>query len=443
MTVILTFADRLDRDSMIQALADAGLESKTYEAFGTLLTVPEASKDSFPFETFPGVLGVEEDRPDAFKIATTVTIDPLPAAGSWGLLRHVSRQRPWPNPIPLPLSAEFVCDRTGKAVDIYIVDTGVRTTHVEFGGRAVNIDNPVIVHGHGTLCAALAAGATAGFAPDASVFSAQGLPNVDGSGTIDQVLAALNLCFLHYTARDISNRPAVLSMSVVSSSSLAYSAIMTQFLTAGIVVAAAAGNDRQSLSVIDRAPAENVGVINVGATNMDDGPLDLSVGGTNFGTAIDILAAGQHVRSADFSTDTAYGTYSGTSIATPLVAGMAACILEDYGRIRSYEVQQEVGVYLYNTATFGEYRPDPRFADMTPAIAYINPGVGPHIPVPTLIPSVDIPNTLSAVANNTYTVFGSNPNELLADQMQLYTVFGSNPNELLAEITQVYTVIVP
>ncbi len=131
-------------------------------------------------------------------------------------------------------------------------------------------------------------------------------------------------------------------------------------------------------------PGEHPGVILVAGINMDDLPYDDGTHGTNYGNDVDILGGSQNVRLASIVNDNGYRTGSGTSYGTPHVAGVVAGMLQGYKRLTDRTQVQEVGMYLYQQATFGRYRPDPRFEPMTPAIAYLDPGAGPYPEIPTL-----------------------------------------------------------
>ena len=381
-----------ERDALLASLESAGFSVTELESLPDLLIVEGTSAEDFPFKDAPGVILVEDDAATA-RPADTVTIEPRPVCGPWPKLRHISRANPWGRMTPdkLPWSGEFSCARNGEGVDFYIVDTGIVATHQGFNGRATVLDGFTPLHTHGTTCASMGGGETIGIAPGVLIWSAAGLRNADNTGSTSAIITAINACLTHYNGRADTDRPAVLSMSFSSSSetgSNPYSSAMSSCMNAGLVCVAAAANDIKDLSTWNIWPAEQPGVIAVGGLNMDDGPYLLSGFGTNYGLRVDILAGSQDCRGADMSADDAYRTGSGTSYGTPYVAGIIACILQSYRRLTSAAQVQQVGKYLYDTATFGAYKPDPRQEPMTPAIAYLDPGPGPWPPVPTLEPKV-------------------------------------------------------
>lgn len=379
-----------EREELIDRLEAAGFQVEQLEALPDLLMVPGLSVETFPFKGHPGVRALEDDA-SPFRTQETVTIQPRPTVGPWPKLRHTSRDSPWGRMTAdkLPFSAEYTCVRDGTGVDIYLVDTGIRDTHQEFGGRATKLDGWNALHYHGTFCASNAAGSTLGIAKGSLIWMAAGLRNADNTGSTSDLLTAINACLTHYNGRAATDRPAVLSMSFSSSGSgsgfSSYASAMASCTAAGIVCLAAAANDAQWLDNWYAYPAEDPNVICVGGCNMDDGPYWVNGFGSNYGLQVDILGGSQDCRGADMTADDAYRTGNGTSFGTPYVAGIVACMLQPYRRLTSAAQVQQVGVYLYNQATFGRYRDDPRQSPMTPAIAYLDPSAGPWPPIPSLV----------------------------------------------------------
>lgn len=384
-SVIVTLSDvslNNGRTDLITSLRKLGLTVQELTALPKLLVVKGTTVATFPLKNHPAIITLEDDKPDTFKVEETITIDALPVSGAWPKLRHISRDNPWGRMTSgkLPYSGQFSSHRTGVGVDIYLVDTGIRDTHVEFEGRANNLDGWEPIHFHGTFCASCAVGVSIGIATGALVWMAAGLRNADNTGSTLDLLTAIDACLSHYNARVDTNRPAVLSMSF-SGTSASYTTAINACIDAGIVCLAAAANDVAWLDDVNKYPAEDDGVICVGGINMDDGPYFINGSGTNYGMQVDILAGAQHCRGADFVDDSAYRTGSGTSYATSYVAGIIACMLQDYERLQSRTQVLEVGEYLYRQATFGRYKPDIRQEPLTPAIAYLDPGVAyPSIP---------------------------------------------------------------
>lgn len=382
MTILITLSKTDKLKEIKNKLIQEGLSFTELSAMDNILIINDIDAVDFPENFHEDIASIEQDQPSKFKPVETIDINPEPFSGPWGLLRHTSRDRPWGDNIKLPWSGEFNCERTGVGTDLYVVDTGIRSTHFEFGGRATNIYGAEPLHFHGTAVSSLGAGNTLGFAKNASIFSAVGLNQSDGSGSTLTIINAINACLTHYNDRP---NPAVLNLSLSGGSSSSYSAAIANCISAGLVVCAAAANDKLPLASSDVYPAEIKDVILVGGINMDDGPYHHGQYGTNYGTEVDILGASQRCRYAYYNGDLNYSTGSGTSYGTPYVAGLILCLLEGYQKLDSDIKVRHLSKYLYNTATFGRYRPDPRFEPMTPAIAYINPGPGPYETIPGLV----------------------------------------------------------
>ncbi|HEY8471814.1 MAG TPA: S8 family serine peptidase [Natronosporangium sp.] len=254
----------------------------------------------------PAVAYVEQDM--RFQLADT-QVDPP----SWGLDRIDQRNR--------PLDDAYTFPTTASNVHIYILDTGIRTTHNDFGGRAihgrdtVNNDNDATdCHGHGTHVAGTAGGNSFGVAKGAILVAVRVL-NCSGSGTTTQIVNGINWV----TANAI--RPAVANMSLggLGNNTTMNNAVANS-IASGITYAIAAGNN--GTNACNFSPARVPAAITVGATQDNDARASFS----NFGTCLDLFAPGVGITSAWFSSNTATNTISGTSMASPHVAGAAALI---------------------------------------------------------------------------------------------------------------------
>jgi subtilisin family serine protease len=255
----------------------------------------------------PAVASVVQDR--TFHIAGT-----QPSPPSWGLDRIDQRN--------LPLNSSYTYpDSAGQGVTAYIIDTGVRITHSDFGGRASYgydaIDNDNTAqdgHGHGTHVAGTVAGTSYGVAKKAKIVGVRVLNN-SGSGTTAQVVAGID-----WVARN-AVKPAVANMSLGGGADSALDTAVRNAIASGVTFAVAAGNEGTNAS--GSSPARVTEAITVGATTSSDARASYS----NYGSVLDLFAPGSSITSSWNTSDTATNTISGTSMATPHVAGAAALYL--------------------------------------------------------------------------------------------------------------------
>jgi subtilisin family serine protease len=253
--------------------------------------------------TDPDVQYVEESQ----EYSADVTQSPA----TWGIDRIDQRD--------LPLSNSFTYTRTASNVRAYIIDTGIRTTHNEFGGRATFGVNYAggqkdDCHGHGTHVAGTVGGATYGVAKQVQLIAVKVL-NCAGSGSTLGVVSGINW------VRQNAIKPAVANMSLGGGISTSIDNAVTNAVNAGIVFAVAAGNS--NANACNYSPARAAAAITVGATTSTDARATYS----NYGTCVDINAPGSSITSAWRTSNTATNTISGTSMATPHVAGVAALYL--------------------------------------------------------------------------------------------------------------------
>ena len=258
----------------------------------------------------PRVAYVEADQPmHAFTTQTGAT---------WGIDRIDQRN--------LPLSTTFTYTANGTGVNAYIIDTGIRFSHSEFGGRAssgfdaVDGGSADDCNGHGTHVSGTVGGSTYGVAKNVHLVAVRVL-DCNGSGTTAGVVAGVDWV----TANHVS--PAVANMSLGGSASTTLDNAVAASIASGVTYAIAAGNGNFlgiGVNACNTSPARVATALTIGATDKTDKRASFS----NYGTCLDLFAPGVGITSSWYSSDTATNTISGTSMATPHVVGVAAQYLQ-------------------------------------------------------------------------------------------------------------------
>ncbi|WP_433797172.1 S8 family peptidase [Actinoplanes sp. CA-252034] len=258
---------------------------------------------------------------------------------SYGLDRIDQRNR--------PVNAAYTYNTTAANVRAYIIDTGVRTTHQDFGGRASSgfdaIDGGTAddCNGHGTHVAGTVGGGAYGVAKGVQLVGVRVL-NCEGSGTTAQVVAGIEWV----TANAV--KPAVANMSLGGGADTALDNAVSASITSGISYSIAAGNGFLGLFALDactQSPARVPAAITVSATNSSDAKPSWA----NRGTCVDVFAPGINIPSTWNTNDTATNTISGTSMATPHVTGATALYLATHPADTPAQVQAAI----VGTATTG------------------------------------------------------------------------------------------
>ncbi|MET9604634.1 S8 family peptidase [Streptomyces sp. NPDC006512] len=303
-------------DSAARSTADSGKAvakrygakiDRTYSAALNGYSVEVSEAQARKLAGDPAVKSVVQNR-----LFTVDATQPNPP--SWGLDRIDQRSLPLDNSYTYP-------DKAGEGVTAYIIDTGVRITHQDFGGRASYgydaIDNDNTAqdgHGHGTHVAGTVGGTAHGVAKKAKIVGVRVLNN-QGSGTTAQVVAGID-----WVTRN-AVKPAVANMSLGGGADPALDTAVRNSIAAGITYAVAAGNESTDAST--KSPARVAEAITVGSTTNTDAKSSFS----NYGSILDIFAPGSNITSTWGTGDTATNTISGTSMASPHVAGAAAVYL--------------------------------------------------------------------------------------------------------------------
>ncbi|HEX6943763.1 MAG TPA: S8 family peptidase [Gemmatimonadaceae bacterium] len=294
---------------------------------GFAATLPAPALDGISRN--PNVAYIE---PDGI-VAASVTDNTV---SSWGLDRIDQRD--------LPLSGSYTYTSDGTGVRAYIIDTGIRLSHTEFGGRAsFGFDafggTGADCNGHGTHVAGTVGGGEYGVARSVSLVAVRVL-DCGGSGTTSGVIAGIN-----WVAGQ-SARPAVANMSLGGGYSSSLNTAVSNAVAGGITFAVAAGNS--NANACNYSPASTASALTVGATTSSDARASYS----NYGTCVDLFAPGSGITSSWSTGDGATNTISGTSMASPHVAGVAALYLSATGN--SSKSPADVAAAIKAAATVGK-----------------------------------------------------------------------------------------
>jgi len=403
---------------------------KALNGYAIEATAAEAKR----FAADPAVTSVVQNR--TFHIDAT-----QPNPPSWGLDRIDQKT--------LPLNSSYTYpDSAGSGVTAYIIDTGVRITHSDFGGRASYgydaIDNDNTAqdgHGHGTHVAGTVAGNTYGVAKKAKIVAVRVLDN-SGSGTTDQVVAGID-----WVARNHSG-PSVANMSLGGGADSALDTAVRNAIASGVTFAVAAGNDNANAS--NYSPARVSEAITVGATTSSDARASYS----NYGSILDIFAPGSSITSSWNTSDTATNTISGTSMATPHVTGAAAVYLADHpgstpAQVASGLVAAASTGVVTNPGTGSPNRllqvgagtvtpPGPRFENTTDYA--INDYTTVESPITVSGVPGNAPSSLSVPVNIVHTYIGDLQVQLIAPDGSAYTLKTYGTGGSSDNINTTYTV---
>ncbi|MEV1066671.1 S8 family peptidase [Streptomyces sp. NPDC050263] len=284
-----------------------GTVKKTFTSALNGYTATLSATEARRLAADPAVAAVEQNQ-------TVRLADTTQSSAPWGLDRV--------DQSALPLSGTYTYpDTAGGGVTAYVIDTGVRITHSQISGRAAYgydaVDGDTTAsdgNGHGTHVATTIAGSTYGVAKKANIVAVRVLNNA-GSGTTAGVIAGIDWVTANHSG------PSVANMSLGGSASASLDTAVANSIASGVTYAVAAGNSAANAS--SYSPARVASAITVGATTSTDARASYS----NYGSVLDVFAPGSSITAGWYTSDTATNTISGTSMATPHVAGAAAVYL--------------------------------------------------------------------------------------------------------------------
>jgi subtilisin family serine protease len=294
----------------------------------------------------PDVLYVEQDK----RVYTTALT--TQANAPWGLDRIDQRGR--------GLNGKYTYDRDGRGVNVYVIDTGVRDTHDQFNGRAfdgrdvlrnvANINGDC--NGHGTHVAGTIAGVTSGVAKETNIIAVRAL-DCNGAGFMSDLISAIDW------VRTNGTTPAVINASIGGEGTRSVDDAVRNVIKAGFVFVTSAGNDAED--ACSQSPARVKQAITVGSTDSNDARSSFS----NYGQCVDVWAPGRNIVSASNSNNTSLTSKSGTSMAAPHVAGIAALFLQGSTNVSANTVLN----YVMGKTTYGKVT-DLRTNDTPNLLAY-------------------------------------------------------------------------
>ncbi|MEU9085694.1 S8 family peptidase [Streptomyces sp. NPDC048357] len=331
VVVLKDTSSRAPARALAAEAADSGDEvGPVYEAALNGFAVRTTAARAAALAADPRVASVEPDV-EFHTSATTASVtsaDTPGTPGTPGTQPQAQASAPWPldriDQRELPLDGSYTYPTRAEGVTVYIVDTGINTLHQEFGGRARFGYNAVFLgssrdcNGHGTHVAATVGGETYGVAKGVSLVGVK-VADCRGSGNLSAILKGLD--WVVKDAAKAPDTPAVANMSMGGTPSHALDAAVIRAVASGITFTVAAGNDGKDACA--GSPARVPQALTVGATDAADRHAPFS----SHGPCVDLSAPGVGVTSAWKDSATATARASGTSMAAPHVAGVAALVL--------------------------------------------------------------------------------------------------------------------
>ena len=272
----------------------------------------------------PRVKYVEED--------SLVDLQSTETGATWGISRIDQRS------FIAPLDTNYYYNASGAGVSVYVIDTGVLTTHPDFGGRAVDAfdayhdgGDMTVCNGHGTHVAGTIGSNTYGVAKSAMIYSVKVYPcDTAITGSMSAILSGIDWVNRHAV------HPAVANMSMSGAASQTLDDAVRSSIATGITYVVSAGNNNDN--ACNYSPARTAEAITVGATDERDYRSSIS----NYGRCVDIFAPGEYITSLSNKPDSPTFIMSGTSTSSPHIAGIAALYLEQHPTAAPTEVQSTI-----------------------------------------------------------------------------------------------------
>jgi aqualysin 1 len=400
---IVIFKENAARQSVNGVMRDAAVNGEILHVYSSALNgfaakLPEQALEGL--RRNPNIAYIEVDQ--------TVSINTTQTNATWGLDRIDQRNR--------PLNGTYVYNTSGNGVNSYIIDTGIRRTHNEFGNRAfVGFDafsdgqNSNDCNGHGTHVAGTVGGSVYGVAKNTNLYAVRVL-DCQGSGTNSGVIAGVDWVRMNHV------KPAVANMSLGGGASTALDNAVNNAINAGVTFVVAAGND--NANACNYSPARVSAALTVGSTTSSDARSSFS----NRGSCVNIFAPGSSITAAWHTSNTAINTISGTSMAAPHVAGVAALYLEAnpgaspstvFNAIingSTTGVLSSIGTGSPNRLLYSQLTgsaPAPTATPVPPTPTPVPPTPTPVPPTPTPVPPTPTPPPSNAPCTNCEAYSGS------------------------------------
>lgn len=387
--IVLYDSTRELREGVASEKARGNQPEKVFKSAVKGFVAPLDSSDVKRLRSQDGVLAVEADR----KVSSLVTR----STSLWGLDRLDQRA--------LPLDGTLTTASSGAGVTAYIIDTGIRATHTQFGSRVrAGYDaigdgrNSSDCNGHGSHVAGTVAGSSYGVATAADLVAVRVL-DCSGSGYNSGVIAGID-----WAVSDHTSGPAVANMSLGGGYSSTVNAAVQRAVSDGITMVVAAGNENTDACTTSPASAPNA--ITVGATDNTDTRAYFS----NYGSCVDVFAPGVGVLSAWYTSNTATNTISGTSMASPHVAGVAALLLSQHPAWSPAQVDSQIKTDATSgvVGNRGTSSPDRLLYAGDPGTPSPDPIPEPPTPTPTRPANDNFANAVVLAADPSTPVTGSN-----------------------------------